>query len=445
MNRLVNSMFWMMVYVVLIDVCVAQPGYSVDGDRIVHGPFVHENVGLFIVTGNELLKDSADYATLSEAMNHGWVVVHETGTVNRLAVENVTKDRTVVVLAGAVVKGGRQDRVLCVDLVLNPNSGKVPIDSFCVEQSRWQQRGNERLDRFASSSVQVSGKGLRKAVKGGYGQSRVWNDVAAEKSKLSRNLKTNISSTASPSSFQLAMENKRLHSESAKYMAALGNVVDQYPDAIGYAVTINGEFSTADVYASRGLFRRMWKQHLSSAVTEAISLQDEAKPGQELDLTWRDEIFKEQTYEPMLLKQTGGASEYAAEQNGKFFQYKSVLPGKGKLALRKSYEKRAVGESLAQQLDSMSQSPPVDQQGIFVPLSHTTPEQRRIHFSLALLAMLVGAYWLLLRTRSKPTLNESTGRQTAIDTSAPGTAHFDRSTLTQADSNAEHPPEPDRL
>ena len=47
-----------------------------------------------------------------------------------------------VILAGAIAKGGKQNRVLGMDLVLKPQSGKVPVTSFCVEQSRWSPRGD---------------------------------------------------------------------------------------------------------------------------------------------------------------------------------------------------------------------------------------------------------------------------------------------------------------
>ncbi|NND96790.1 MAG: hypothetical protein HKN47_05605 [Pirellulaceae bacterium] len=324
----------------------ASQSHAVDGERMIHGPISCKNIDLFVITGKEILKDAADYVTLDEAMKNEWVVVHETGNVNQLAVENITQDRTVVIMAGAVVKGGKQDRVLSLDMVLKPKSGKVPIASFCVEQSRWTQRGSEKLNQFSANSAQVSGKGLRKAVKGGKGQGAVWKEVASEQIKISRSINVDVQANESPTSFQLAIENKTLQKEAASYKAALAQILDQYPDAIGYAVAINGEFSTADVYASRGLFRKMWDQHLSSAVTEAISLKDE--PAQKLDLTWRDEMFKEKSFETKIQKQTGGDNDYIADQNQTFFRYNSVLPKQGQIAVRMSYEKREEGESLDQ-------------------------------------------------------------------------------------------------
>jgi hypothetical protein len=324
----------------------ASDGKRVEGGRIVHDPVTHENLSVFIISGRDILGKDVDYVTLAEAMEKKWVVVHETGSVNQLSVENVTKSRTVVVLAGAVVKGGKQDRVLGQDLVLQPKSGKVPISSFCVEQSRWSKRGGESLNAFSGNSVQVSGKALRKAVKGGRGQGEVWKQVANEQTKISANVNADVKANASPSSYQLAVENKELKKEIEAYKKRLSSIIEKYPNAVGYAVTINGEFSTADVYASQKLFRKTWGQHLESAITEAVSLKNKAKKDQKVDLSWRDELFNEKSYEEKQRQKTGGANDYLSEQNGKFFRYNCLLKGEKKVSLRWSFEKREEGESL---------------------------------------------------------------------------------------------------
>ena len=59
--------------------------------------------------------------------------------------------RQVFIQAGDIVKGGKQDRVLTVSFLLPPNSGRVPIASFCVEQGRWSARGKEDHARFSSA------------------------------------------------------------------------------------------------------------------------------------------------------------------------------------------------------------------------------------------------------------------------------------------------------
>tara|TARA_Y100000588_G_scaffold69048_1_gene70530 strand:- start:5268 stop:6458 length:1191 start_codon:yes stop_codon:yes gene_type:complete len=337
---------WLILWLALTGFVRAEKGHHVEGDRTIHTPVTHDNLSVFIISGPDTLGKDVDYVTLAEGMEKKWVVVHETGNVNQLAVENVTKNRTVVILSGAVVKGGKQDRVLSQDLVLQPESGKVPIASFCVEESRWANRGKESLYTFSANSTQVSGKGLRKAVKGGLSQGQVWKQVASEQMKISANVNANVQLNASPSSYQLAVENKELKKEIEAYKQELSSIIEKYPDAVGYAVTINGEFSTADVYASRKLFRKTWGQHLESAITEAVSLKNKAKKDQKIDLSWRDELFNEKSYEEKQRQKTGGANDYLSEQNKKFFRYNCLLKGEKKVSLRWSFERREEGESL---------------------------------------------------------------------------------------------------
>ncbi len=51
------------------------------------GPFTHRNLQVFLVHGNTQLEELR-YATLSEALGKGWVVVKETGNVQELTIEN---------------------------------------------------------------------------------------------------------------------------------------------------------------------------------------------------------------------------------------------------------------------------------------------------------------------------------------------------------------------
>src|SRR5262249_27618054 len=122
------------------------------------GPYTHENLSIFLIHGEDRLAGQK-LLTLQEALDQKKVIVHETGSVNELSIENL------LVQAGAIVKGGRQDRVLSRDVVLPPKSGKIPISAFCVEQGRWSGRGNEAAQQFSSSDKALSTKSLKLAAR----------------------------------------------------------------------------------------------------------------------------------------------------------------------------------------------------------------------------------------------------------------------------------------
>ena len=128
----------------------------------VTGPVIHENLAIYLVHG----KSAAGPVplTLDEALGKRIVKVHETGNVNELQIENLGSDE-VFVQSGDIVKGGKQDRVLTVSLVLPPRSGRIPIASFCVEQGRWAARGKEDAKTFATASAVVPSREAKIAMK----------------------------------------------------------------------------------------------------------------------------------------------------------------------------------------------------------------------------------------------------------------------------------------
>src|SRR5262247_1499354 len=150
---------------------------------IVSGPYSHKNLTIFLLHGVDQRQDKTPL-TLQEAMDRKMVVVHETGDVNNLAIENLS-DEDVYVQSGDIVKGGQQDRVLALDLIVPPKSGKIQIASFCVEQGRWSGRGNEEAGYFDSSRKALNSKDLKIAAKYSASQGEVWDKVARSQAKLS--------------------------------------------------------------------------------------------------------------------------------------------------------------------------------------------------------------------------------------------------------------------
>jgi hypothetical protein len=137
-------------------------------DYTLSGPYRHENLTVFLIHSKDRFRPGR-LLTLEEALRQKKAIVHETGQVNELQVENVSADTEVFVQSGDIVKGGRQDRLISFDLLLPPRSGRVPVASCCVEQGRWQQRGKETVARFATSTGQLPSKML-KIHGGNYGQ-----------------------------------------------------------------------------------------------------------------------------------------------------------------------------------------------------------------------------------------------------------------------------------
>lgn len=245
----------------------AMPGQADDFD--ITGAFTHKNLAIFLIHDKQ--SKSHEILTLEEALEKKAAVVYETGNVNELFVENLsTVD--VYIQAGDIVKGGKQDRVLAMDLILPPNSGKIAISSFCVEQGRWAKRSGESMLDFSTSAMAVSSKNLRLAVKRDKRQGEVWKEVAAVQAELSDSFGEEVAySQVSRTSLVLSLESQKITEAIDKYIEKLKGVVEDREDVVGLAFAINGELNSADIYSSYDLFRKLWPKLLKACATEAIA------------------------------------------------------------------------------------------------------------------------------------------------------------------------------
>ena len=300
--------FLHLVASVLASLPFAAPAFA-DAGIQVSGPIVHDNLAIYLVHGSG--GGGGVPLTLQEALAKGAVKVHETGSVNALTVENTGKDE-VYVQAGDIVKGGQQDRVLSVDLLLPPRSGEVSIAAFCVEHGRWTARGNEDARQFSSAASAMPSHEAKVAMRAyavaaapspadapgrtyglcgwrrrGTEPEEIWSTVRKTQDSLSRSVGAPVAAPASPSSLQLSLENEKLKQAQTAYIAALQGAGETGNDIVGYVFAINGKINSGDVYASNALFRKMWSKLLAANVTEAISVKDAAGRRRRRSRTWK--------------------------------------------------------------------------------------------------------------------------------------------------------------
>jgi hypothetical protein len=241
-----------------------------DPESRVSDPHIHENIALYLVHGPDA-HDTRKILTLDEALLAKKAVVHETGSVNQLAIENLSDAEIVFVQAGDIVKGGQQDRVLPNDVFLGPASGRVEIDAFCVESGRWHERAGESARTFASSKNALSSKELKLAARHARTQTKVWEEVAALQDKLRDRIEHDVRDGRSETSLQLTLEHEVVAAEVDAYAARIRAIVERQPDAIGYVAAINGTINSAEVYASHDLLVRSLPKLATALATEALA------------------------------------------------------------------------------------------------------------------------------------------------------------------------------
>jgi len=264
--RFVAAAFAVICVAALLTICASA---QTNGYRISE-PVSYKNLSIFLIHGKDE-NTKGNILTLQEALERKLFVVYETSEVNELDVENLSKEFDVFIQSGDIVKGGKQDRVLAVSIIIPARSGRVSIESFCVESGRWTKRGSEDSGKFTSSNDRIVTKELKIAANATRSQQEVWNQVSEAQAKLGKTVGGSVAAADSASSLQLSLENRQVVANVDDYIRHLSALTDGKSDVIGYAFAVNGKINSADVYVSSSLFKKVWPKMLKAAATEAVA------------------------------------------------------------------------------------------------------------------------------------------------------------------------------
>jgi hypothetical protein len=260
--------------------------------------------------------DTSDFITLDEGIRSGDVVVTEVGNlhstmrrrppyqprpyqgaeVNRLVLFNNSK-HPLILLAGEVVTGGKQDRVVGKDRIVPAESDPVDLSVFCVEHGRWTETST-KFDTHASVMLQPS---VRMKAMADQDQQKVWDEVGKSRTAMAAALASSANPSATPapgqtydstrvassaeivelnstSSYAKARENnavqKQVESIVEPMQKSYESVIKQLrnQNAVGVVVAVKGHIVWADMFASSALLAKYWPKLLDSYATEALTM-----------------------------------------------------------------------------------------------------------------------------------------------------------------------------
>jgi len=211
---------------------------------------------------------------------HGQIPRHDNAQVNTLVLVNNSK-RPLLLLAGEIVTGGKQDRVIGKDRIVPPESEPIDLGVFCVEPGRWVAKSENfgAFGNLAQPSVRANAMAKKD-------QQEVWNSVrqsqasaseSVEVSTASPQVQTELSDIRSTSSYAVVMDNKAVKENLDKIAVPLEknyrNVIRDLRDrnAVGVVVAVNGELLWADIFASSDLLNRYWPKLVRSYAAEALT------------------------------------------------------------------------------------------------------------------------------------------------------------------------------
>lgn len=273
----------------------------------------YENMTVFpIVAGHD--SDTSAFATLDEALASGDAIVTEQGNylrrtrdggvrpaagaqVNELVLVNRGK-RPLLLLAGEVVSGGKQDRIIGKDRIVPVGAEPLPLDVFCVEHGRWTGGS----DRFVAAKTIVK-PSVREEAAFKQDQQKVWAAVRGENEPQTGNgrgvsagtasqtvivteaapaisreqIGAVMSSEAGTQSYKRIYESDRVAPRVESFAREIEKRFNRARKdmkgerVVGVIVAYGGEVAWGDAFASSELFEAYWPKLLRSYVVEALT------------------------------------------------------------------------------------------------------------------------------------------------------------------------------
>ncbi len=292
---------------------------GVDGGYRVLKPIQSGDLTLFPVVRNDGRALPADqFMTLDEGLKSGDVEVTEAGNVrglvrsrggaaqrryegdqvNTLVLVNNSK-RPLLLLAGEIVTGGKQDRIIAKDRIVPVGADPIDLSVFCIEHGRWTESSAKfgASAKAANESIMVQ-PAVRQQAMVAKDQQQVWNSVngaiggmakaaapplpARANSSVtvtagdrietasSNALPLNLGTTSYAKAVQTPAVSAKVDQEASGVVEtreqALTTLREEH--AVGVVVAVRGEVIWADIFSDPGLLARYWTKLVRSYAAE---------------------------------------------------------------------------------------------------------------------------------------------------------------------------------
>jgi hypothetical protein len=284
------------------------PPAKPEGDWRLLDPVTYENIAIFPVVSSSML-DTRIFLTLEDGLSSGEVIVREQGSeglartrdgrpvavpeyssgpsVNQLVLINRSK-RPLLLLAGELVSGGKQDRIIGKDRIVAPGSDPLPLDVFCVEHGRWSSGS-----QFTAAKTMVH-PSVREQAAVNQNQSEVWASVrsgttaaAAGSSRgragapppaiTSADISAEVAGVAPTQSYAKIYTGSRVGASVDTFVDEVQRRFSRATNGlkgervVGVVVAYGGEVAWSDIFASGDLFDHYWNKLLRSYAIEALA------------------------------------------------------------------------------------------------------------------------------------------------------------------------------
>ena len=285
------------------------------GPYRVLAPIQSGNLLLFpVVRSDNMTHADTPFITLDEGIRSGQVEVTEAGRVqglirprnghpipaqryrgdqvNTLVLVN-NSNKPLLLLAGEVVTGGKQDRVIAKDRIVPSGADPIDLSVFCIEPGRWtESSANFGAAAKAPAQSFMAQPAVRQRAMVEKDQQQVWNSVRGAIAQMevaaaptSGSPGTSLSPAfAGITSYAKVMQStpviQKVDEATAPITKAREDVLARLREqhAIGVVVSIRGEIIWADLFTNTDLLARYWTKLVRSYAAEGLVPAEKQQP-----------------------------------------------------------------------------------------------------------------------------------------------------------------------
>jgi ARG/rhodanese/phosphatase superfamily protein len=296
-------------------------------------PITYKNMSIFpVVSDRRASAETRQFTTLDEALSSGEAVIKE--RKKELTVHSAQRhgrlqepqgasvgqlvliyhgSKQLLLLAGELVQGGEQDRIIYEDRIVPAGGDPLPLDVFCVEQGRWSSG-----EYFASGRM-MAHPSVREKAAVDREQTQVWQAVLAGSTALAagasaagvasrtenaqanageaalvvgsappptntttvtvsaQTVSTIVATEASTKSYARIYRSSRVESSVHPFVKEIEKRFGQRmaelkgEQVVGVVVAYGSDIAWSDIFASTQLFERYWPKLRRSYVVEALA------------------------------------------------------------------------------------------------------------------------------------------------------------------------------
>ena len=202
----------------------------------------------------------APMLTFGKAVQTGQITLSERGTASTENVPwirvNNNSGMPVFVASGEVVMGGRQDRMITRDTIIESMPGDQYIPVVCVEENRWSKK--EKKFYYAS----YANPKLRKVLDQSKNQLLVWKEIYAQ---------LDSSNVKSPTfAYAARRVDKKYTLVSDEYLRYFSARLQRDSTIVGVVCISGNSILGSDIFSSGSLFHDQFSTLIAGYIEEAI-------------------------------------------------------------------------------------------------------------------------------------------------------------------------------